>query len=130
MLLMELLTQALTTRWLRGLSRDDRGVFTFREVTITDEAIETKSAQGAAQTPWTDYAYYRRDRNTIWLYLNRKGLKRRRELGGPEERYSRFGVNLQKIDIFPRLQFENEAEWERFQRVVKHKLWGTRAWIV
>ena len=129
-LLKELSRQALATRWLKRLSRDERDVFAFREVTITDEAVETKSAQGAAQTSWADYAYYRRDQDIIWLYLRREGLKRRREQGGSEERQSQFGVDLQKIDIFPRLQFEDEAEWERFQRVVKHKLWGTWAWLV
>jgi hypothetical protein len=95
-------------------------------VTITDEVIETKSTHGTVQTPWTDYACYGRKRNIIWLHLNHKGLKKRREQGGTEERQSRFGVNLQKIDIFPRLQFDSDDDWERFLRVVKRRLW--RRW--
>lgn len=126
MVLWAALMQFLIPHWLKPLWQKQRSVFAYREVTITDEVIETKSTHGTVQTPWTDYASYRRKRNIIWLHLNPKGLKKRREQGGMEKRQSRFGVNLQKIDIFPRLQFENDAEWERFRKVVKHRL--LRAW--
>lgn len=112
----------LIVRWLKRLCREQRSVFAYREVTITDEVIETKSGQEVAKTPWTDYACYHRQGNTIWLHLAFKGLKRRQEQGGTEERQSRFGVNFQAIAIFPRRQFENNDAWERFVWVVKHKL--------
>ncbi len=107
---------------VKRLWKEQGGVFQDREVTITDELITTTLTQGVAKTPWTDYAGYRSDRNTVWLYLDRRGLKRRRELCGTEERRSRFGISLDQADIFPRRQFEDAGDWERFLWAVKHKL--------
>ena len=118
------LMQSLVTGWLEPLWQEQRSVFAYREVTITDEAIETESGRGIEITKasWSDYACYRHHGNTVRLHLRRQGLKRRREQGNSEERQSRFGVNLQKIDVFPRHQFKDDGDWGRFLWVVKHKL--------
>ncbi|MEN6493456.1 MAG: hypothetical protein ABFD16_04115 [Thermoguttaceae bacterium] len=128
-LLGQFFRKLLASRFVRRLCKQQQGIFAQREATITNEAIEMNWGGVAIHTPWAEYSEYESDENTIWLYLSRPGWKRRREQGGPGERPSRFGVNLQKIDIFPRRQFENDAEWERFQRVVKQKPWRWWAWI-
>jgi hypothetical protein len=122
------LWQLRATRRVKRLWEEQGGVFQYREVTITDETIEIDSAHGTfvTKTPWTDYAVYRRHRDTIRLHMRRRGIKNRREQRRTKQRPSRFEVNLQKIDIFPRHQFENADDWERFLRMVKHKLW--RRW--
>ena len=116
------LRQFLASYWIWRLWKKQGGVFQYREVTITDERITTISAQGVATTPWTDYAGYRSNRNTVWLYLCGYGLKRRREQCRTRERQSRFGIHLDQVDVFPRLQFEDDGDWDRFQWAVKHKL--------
>jgi hypothetical protein len=116
------LPQLFASERVRRLWKEQGGVFQYREVTVTDELITTTVAQGVAKTPWTDYAGYRNDRNTVWLYLDRRGLKRRREQCGMEERRSRFGINLDQADVFPRRQFDDDGDWGRFQWAVKHKL--------
>ena len=115
------LRQLSASHRVRRRWKEQGGVFQYREVTVTDERITTTLAQGVVKMPWTDYASYRSDRNTVWLYLDRRGLKRRREQCGMEERQSRFGINLDQADVFPRRQFD-DGDWGRFLWVVKHKL--------
>ena len=123
LILMSIGLRWISARRLKQLWDQRVGIFAEQVRRITIDGIQFKSAGDEIDTPWSDYACHRLFGHRLMLQLSPKALRRRRQVRSDDNRIWKAGsLSLDKIDIFPREQFNDRAEWTLFSRLVKQKV--------